>query len=237
MAVLHLHGKTGTEKPSDLEVEYLFKELELNTDAEKVIVDSADQMVQFFLTALTAILGAVLLVLQIKGDFLVRTLMVLLGSTAILAFGIFVFTRACVFRERLTLVRLKLFLIRRMLLDYGIRSVRLVLPVDTESPIGFSSHLVNFLTVFSAFCGLSASIAMVAGIATLLYLNGRPIFDSSITYWVLYALPALLGFLIVLGTLQFALKRYQLKSTQMLSTYAQPNNESREEEESGNTNI
>jgi len=72
---------------------------------------------------------------------------------------------------------------------------------------------LNFLILFSAFCGLLASIAAVAGIAILLHLANMMVFYPNVTYLLNYGIPALASFLLCFGALATFLKRYQRNSS------------------------
>jgi len=117
----------------EMQFQYLLKELELYINAEQEwYAARIGQIPQFFLTALTAIVGAIFMVIQIKQDFLLSAITVFVGSITLVAFGAFALYRACMDRAGLAMIRLEIFTIRQILLDRGVRPAQLTLPIGSK---------------------------------------------------------------------------------------------------------
>jgi hypothetical protein len=200
-------GKTAPSLSKN-EMEYLLKELELHVQAENASRDNAEQVIQSFLTTITAITGAVLLVTQYVSEFTVSIISVFLGSIAIFGFSVFTFFRMVSSRQGLSILRYRLFLIRKLLQVKGkFQSVDVIFSQSKYLEIGFSPRVINFFLLFSIFCGAIFSTALTTGIVTYLHITGKILFESSLYYLVLYGLPNFLCFLLCLIILMTTVRK------------------------------
>jgi len=134
---------------SDKDMEYALKELELHVNWQIAATDRAEQIIQTYLTVITAIIGGIILIIQASDNYLIIGSTFFAGSLSIFAFGVFFFVRLIGHRKGVTQSRIKVFLIRRTFQDNGIRPASLITP---ESPsTGFSSRTVTMLTCYLFF--------------------------------------------------------------------------------------
>jgi hypothetical protein len=135
-------SETG-KKLTDQELEYLLQELQLHVSDENRGRDRAEQMAQFYLTAITAIGGAVVLILSTSPSFVLGILTVLIGVLFALIFTIFILLRFCSYREAITLIVLRTWTVRLTIASYGIRPAKQFLPDEGEKLIsGFSGRIL-----------------------------------------------------------------------------------------------
>jgi hypothetical protein len=186
---------------------YLLKELELHVGAENALRDSAEQVLQSFLTTITAITGAVILVAQNASGVFTDIISILLGSTLILGFSIFTFIRVAANRQGLSFIRYRLYVIRKLFMTHGIKPVDVIFSQPAYPNTIFSSRVINFFVLFAIFCGLMLALVIMTGIVSALYAMGKTVFEYRFYYFFLYGLPALAGFLICFGLLLTAVKQ------------------------------
>ena len=57
-------------KLNDKDIEYALKELELHVNWEIAVADRAEQIIQIYLTVITAVIGGVILIVQAADNFI-----------------------------------------------------------------------------------------------------------------------------------------------------------------------
>lgn len=148
---------------SSTEVEYLLKELEIQVAIESKARDRVEQMVNYFLTTIAAIIGAVLLVTELKSNPL---LVIFLAAFLIFIFAVSLFYRFCRLRRIITHTKLNRRLIRNQLIKSGLNQASFLINIEGE-PTGFSNRMVRNLKGLVVLCSLLGAVVVVFGILLL----------------------------------------------------------------------
>jgi uncharacterized membrane protein YphA (DoxX/SURF4 family) len=186
------------------EVEYLLKELEIQVGIESKARDRVEQMVNYFLTTIAAIIGAVLIVTELKSDALS---VVFLAALLVFVFSIFVFYRFLRLRRIITHTKLNRYLIRKQLIESGLDQALFLIEIEGE-PTGFSDRMVRNLKGLVFICGLSGALVMTLGIAMASsYLDKISAVSGNQSLNFIFA--AIVGFGITIIPLSVILKNYR----------------------------
>jgi hypothetical protein len=186
------------------EVEYLLKELEIQVGIESKARDRVEQMVNYFLTTIAAIIGAVLIVTELKSDALS---VVFLAALLLFVFSIFVFYRFLRLRRIITHTKLNRYLIRKQLIQSGLDQALFLIEIEGE-PTGFSDRMVRNLKGLVFLCGLLGALVMTLGIAMASsYLD--KITAVSANQSIIFMIAAIVGFGITIIPLSVILSNYR----------------------------
>jgi hypothetical protein len=204
--------KTQTIEPlTDLELQYLLKELDIDFDIEAKARDRVEHMVQYLLTSIAAIIGGVFFLLPSIGSSLP---LVFLAVLLIYTFGIISFYRTCRLRNIITHTRLTRYLIRSTLYQGNITPA-LLLAETEESLTGFSHRFVRNLYGIVIVCSLCGAVLFV--IAGLLMIQEQIIALKQVS--VGYGMLAVIGFLLTFTLLFFILRNHQKIAMRLQETY------------------
>ena len=175
---------------TDHDLAYLLKELEIQFEIESKARDRAEQMVQYLLTTLAAVLGATLILVQTYSVLLMRFFGVLLNYL----FSATSFYRTCRLRNIITQTRLARHLIRNELQEGEVKQAYLLVGIDEELT-GFSRRMIHNLRWFMAICGILGGFVFYLGGKTLIqeYNLFTQIAVSRAGFLVLLVLVGLLG--------------------------------------------
>jgi len=201
------------------ELEYLLKEYELQINWELSGLDRQEQIIQSFLTLLTATIGAIIVAIQSGGDLIFKISIILFGSIVLSVFSIFYIIRLCKYRIGFTKIRTSAFLIIQALNNYGIRTRTIRLQTEKLPSKGFSSTFTAFFTAFSVFCSLLFSIAAIFTTAISLSYLKKSVFEYDPFYLAIYGLPAFFGFLVCFFILRSIIRNYRKRDDQIFNLY------------------
>lgn len=200
---------------SDMEVQYLLKELEIQFSIEAKARDRAEQMLQYLLTSIAAIIGAVLFLLPSMGSPIP---IVFLAMLLIFVFGVSSFYRTCRLRNIITQTRLTRYLIRDALYQGKVKQARLLMNTDKDLT-GFSEAIVRNLSVIALVCSLfGALVFALTGILLIQELIGVSL--SQLNDWILPGILAVVGFLVTFTALRLILRNYQRIAVRLQETYS-----------------
>jgi len=186
------------------EVEYLLKELEIQVVIESKARDRVEQMVNYFLTTIAAIIGAVLIVTELKSDALS---VVFLAALLLFVFSIFVFYRFLRLRRIITHTKLNRYLIRKQLIESGLDHALFLIEIEGE-PTGFSYRMVRNLKGLVFLCGLLGALVVTLGLAMASsYLD--KIAPVSVNQSLVFIFAAIVGFGLTVIPLIVILKNYR----------------------------
>ncbi len=202
----------------NLELDYLLNELELLVHKENEQRNRAEQLLQIFLTVLTAIIGAMLIILQASKSFIFTLLTFFWGTITILSFSTFSLIRICSFRQNIADIALRLFLVRKQIYTLGIKCADKIFPLTLDKKTGFMPTTISILMYFAGFCGLIFTFLIILTIIILLYLLGYNSFECNICYYLVYGISSIIGFFSSFLFLRKKITKYKLQS------YAQMNN-------------
>lgn len=194
------------------EVEYLLKELDYQVDIETKARDRMENMMQYLLTTIAAVIGAALLVNQLQANstllLFIATLLVFILSTA-------AFYRSCRLRYILTYARVNRNNIRCCLIDLGVPEADRLIEWE-GNPSGFGKRM---LTKLYWLMGLSCFLAEISGVLALLLIFHITVWPASLTNTQLVSLiVAPLILVIVIGiVLGIVLKNQKSKSDQLIT--------------------
>ena len=154
---------------NQLELQYLLKELELQVAIEGKARDRVEQMMQYLLAAVAAIIGAAFLIVD---DQTSAVLVSFIAALLVLAFGVSAFYRACRLRNAITHARVNRSRIRQALAESGVQSARTLIDlqeVPFESPLNaFYPRIVRNLSALAVFCAAAGGLAFGFGLTLLL---------------------------------------------------------------------
>jgi hypothetical protein len=176
----------------DLSMEYLFRELDYQITIEAKARDRTENMMQYLVTSIAAILGAVLLFTGIKFTSVMLWLII---SLLVLVVSISFFFRSCRLRYLTTYARVNRNKIRLELENLGISQASLLIGWE-GNPSGFGKRMLDKLIMLVAFCSLLGSLT---GLFSLLFWLGITEFPLSIPAGqtsVVIAVPILVAVLI-----------------------------------------
>jgi hypothetical protein len=143
---------------TDHDLAYLLKELEIQFEIESKARDRAEQMVQYLLTTMAAIIAGTLILVQ------AYSLQVLFFFASLLIFisSVTSFYRTCRLRNIITQTRLARHLIRIKLEAGDVKYAFLLVGIDQEQT-GFSNRMRNSLRLFALTCGALGGLVFFLG--------------------------------------------------------------------------
>ena len=194
-------------------IEYLLKELEFQVEIESKARDRVEQMVNYFLTTIAAIIGAVLLVTELKSNAL---LVVFLAVLLLLIFGISVFYRFCRLRRIITHTKLNRYRIRLEIEKLGIKQAEVMQDIEGD-PTGFSYRMSRNIVMLALICGCLGAAVFVLGIA-LAPTTLESMATISVNQFLFYVLAAIVGFAITIIPLLIILRNYWNDANQLVNT-------------------
>ena len=201
----------SVEPINDLELQYLLKELQIDFDIEAKARDRAEQMVQYLLTSIAAIIGAVIFLLPSMGS---PISLIFLAVLLIYIFGIISFYRTCRLRNIITHTRLTRYLIRDTLYQGDIKTARLLAETE-ESLTGFSQRFVrNLLGIVVVCSSIGAVLLVIAGL-----LSSKEEILISEQANLSYGLLAVIGFLLTFMLLFLILRNHRNIAGRLQETY------------------
>lgn len=204
--------QTMNNTPDNSVIEYLLKELEFQVGIESKARDRVEQMVNYFLTTIAAIIGAVLLVTELKSNAL---LVVFLAVFLLLIFGISVFYRFCRLRRIITHTKLNRYRIRLEIEKIGIKQAEVMQDIEGD-PTGFSYRMSRNIVMLAIICGCLGAAVFVLGIA-LAPTTLESMATISVNQFMFYALAAIVGFSITIIPLLIILRNYWNDAKQLVN--------------------
>jgi hypothetical protein len=148
-----------------LDVEYLLKELDFQVAIETRARDRMENMVQYLLATIAAIIGAVLLVNKLQVN---NVLLLSIASSLVFLFFCSAYYRSCRLRYITTYARVTRNNIRRSLVKLGINEADHLIEWEGD-PSGFCDRMLKKLTALGILCTLLGGIT--AGLFLLLYFH------------------------------------------------------------------
>lgn len=198
---------------TDYDLAYLLKELEIQFEIESKARDRAEQMVQYLLTTLAAVLGATLILVQTYSVLL----MMFFGVLLIYLFSATSFYRTCRLRNIITQTRLARYLIRNELQEGEVKQAHLLVGIDEELT-GFSRRMIHNLHWFVVICGILGGFVF--------YLGGKTLIQEFALFTQISALRTILLVLLVVvglsGTsfgLSLVLRHFEKISEKLLQAH------------------
>jgi hypothetical protein len=189
---------------STIEVDYLLKELEIQTNIEERARDRTEHMMNYLLTTIAAIIGAVLLVSEIKTN---GWLVVFIGALLLYIFSITAFYRLCRLRWIISQTKLSCHLIRNRLKVLGAEVPPLLIRTEGETT-GFYPRMFRNLVFLIIVCGFFGVLTFILGYA-LLKDTFRILRNSTANASLNYVLVGIVGFTITAIPLWIILKDYR----------------------------
>jgi hypothetical protein len=172
-------------------------------------------MVSYLMTTIAAILGAVLLIVQNAANYL---LVAFIAALLIWMFSAFSFYRVCRLRNAITHARLNRRLIRSALEKAGLTLAASIAAIEGP-PSGFSRRMVINLNVIGAISSLAGGLSIGLGWALFsIDLFRWPAAVGGQRYLV-YGLPAALGFIGTTVVLVLVYRSYYLNSERMIRRF------------------
>ena len=159
---------------SNLNVEYLLKELEFQVAIETKARDRMESMVQYLLTTIAAVIGTTLLVNEMQVNSI---LLLFLASLLVFGFSTSAFYRSCRLRYITTYARVTRNNIRNALKHLGVRDTGLLIKLE-GNPSGFCNRMLQKLIILLIICSL---LGGVAGSLALLLVFGYEDLSFQIT--------------------------------------------------------
>jgi hypothetical protein len=185
-------------------VEYLLKELEIQVAIESKARDRVEQMVNYSLATIAAIIGAVLIVTELKSNAL---LVVFIAVLLVFVFSISVFYRFCRLRRIITHTKLNRRLIRKQLIEMGLDQASFLLEIEGE-PTGFSDRMVRNLYGLVFLCSLLGALVVTLGLAMAASVLDKTA-DVSSNQLHFFIIAAIVGFGITVFPLIVILDNYR----------------------------
>ena len=194
------------------EIAYLLKELEIQFEIESKARDRVEQMVQYLMTTLAAIIGGTLILVQAYD--LISLLF--FASLLIYIFSVTSFYRTCRLRTIITQTRQARYLIRSELHAGNVNQAFLLSGIDQEQ-IGFSDRMINSLHVFAFACGALGGLVFFLGVKYLIEeFNLLPQFSD--TRYILCVFAALVGCIGTSYVLIRVVRNFQQISDKLIQT-------------------
>ena len=192
--------------PSDA-VDYLIKELEMQFAIEKAARDRTETMVQYLLTTIGAVIGAVFLVTGLTENGL---LVIFLALLLVFVFAVTTFYRFCRLRNIISHTRASRYLIRYALQELGVTQVKWMMLKD-GARTGFSKRVNRWLIGLALGCGLLAA-ALAVGV--LVNLRAAGVISNPI-HLAWYLAAGVLGFAAAFAPLRYTHRVYEKVGEQM----------------------
>jgi hypothetical protein len=145
------------------ECEYLLGELGIQTGIEERARDRAENMMNYLLTTIAAIIGAVLLVTEIKSN---GSLVIFVGALLLFLFSVAAFYRLCRLCLIISKTKLSCYQIRKRMQDSGAMVPPLLITTVGEMT-GFYPQMVRNLVVLMCVCSFLAGLTFILGYALL----------------------------------------------------------------------
>lgn len=170
-------------------VEYLFRELDYQIAIEAKARDRTENMMQYLVTSIAAILGAVLLFTGIKFNSVMLWFIV---SLLVLIVSISFFFRSCRLRYLTTYARVNRNKIRLELERLGISEASLL--IDWEgNPSGFGKRMKDKLIMLVAFCSALGGLTGFLALLVRLGISEFPITVDSAQIGLILGVPLLVA--------------------------------------------
>jgi hypothetical protein len=147
-------------------MEYLLAELAVQSSIEEKARDRAEQMVQYLLTSLAAIIGAVLLLTDIERQV---NMVIFLALVLIYIAAVSTYYRFCRLLTIVTRARYSRFHLRKRLGELGIASARIILRMEGRVT-GFTPRMRRGLKIMAVVTGLIGAATLAMG---LVWLNDK----------------------------------------------------------------
>lgn len=197
-----------------LNLEYLLKELEFQVSIETRARDRMENMVQYLLTTIAAVLGAALLVNEMQVN---SALLFFIASFLMFVFSTSAFYRACRLRYITTYARVTRNKIRRSIETAGIQEANQLIEWE-GNPSGFCSRMLRNLVSLMWICCL---IGGASGFFALLLVFDitswpRTVAGFQLVWLVILPITAIVGARIVLGVV---LKNQKSKADQLITGF------------------
>jgi hypothetical protein len=194
-------------------VEYLLQELEFQVAIETRARDRMENMVQYLLTTVAAVIGAALLVNEMQVSSI---LILFIASLLMFVFSTTAFYRSCRLRYITTYARVTRNNIRCALRKLGIPEADQLIEWE-GNPSGFCKLMLNKLIWLMFLCILLGGVTGISALMLIIFLINRwPIFLSGSELAMLIVVP--LGLMVVIGiVLGMVLKSQKSKSDQLIT--------------------
>ncbi|MBN2589212.1 MAG: hypothetical protein JXA96_05090 [Sedimentisphaerales bacterium] len=216
-------ARSANEK-HPLELEYIIRELEIHSTYANHTRQRSEEIGHFYLTALTATIGGILIVIQSSENVLFRSCALFLGSWALFGFSSFTFFRVCSFQSYFTWIRLRSIFLRQAVYNYGIKVANYLQPIKRNVISGFSPNILWYLTILSLFSSIIFSVIVISGIAVLRQLFSQPIFQSSFFFYKIYLIPGIISFFALISLYLTILHKFKKKSNVITEQYLSEHN-------------
>jgi len=193
-------------------VDYLLKELEFQVAIETKARDRMENMVQYLLTTIAAVIGAALLVneMQINGALLLFT-----ASLLISVFLITAFYRSCRLRYITTYARVTRNTIRSALEKANIHEASQLIGLE-GNPSGFGKRMLQKMIILLASSSVSGGLTCVFALLLIFHLNHLPLVVTGSQATVLIVLPLSLT-AIIAATLGIVLTSQKKRADEFIS--------------------
>ena len=196
--------ESTTSSTPDFAVQYFLTELEFQVAIETKARDRMENMVQYLLTTIAAIIGAVLLVNELQ----VNSILVLfIASFLVFVVSTTAFYRSCRLRYITTYARVTRNNIRRLIMDLGVPDTDQIIKWE-GNPSGFCNRMLIRLILFMIMCGFLGGATGALGLMLWFQKNDAPVNLTNSQHVSLIVVPIVLAILIgcVLGLLLILLK-------------------------------
>ena len=202
------------QKPSNkgLGVEYLLKELEFQVEIETKARDRMENMVQYLLTTIAAVIGATLLINEMQVN---SVLLLFIASLLVFVFATSAFYRSCRLRYITTYARVTRNNIRCLLVKSGVSEADQLIELE-GNPSGFCKRMLQKLVLLLVLCSLLGGATGVFALLLIFHIKELPIYITSSQQMLLIVVPLVL--IIIVGiVLETVLVNQKTKSEQFIS--------------------
>jgi hypothetical protein len=160
----------STSPPSPalaLRVDYLFRELEFQVAIETHARDRMETMMQYLLTTIAGVIGAVLVVSRLQVD---SKLVLLIAALLIFGFSTSAFYRSCRLRYITTYARVTRNKIRCALVSLGVAEADDLIQWE-GNPSGFDKRMLAKLVPLGILCSLLGGVCGVISLLLLFHIQ------------------------------------------------------------------
>jgi hypothetical protein len=180
--VMPLPGDPG------LDVEYLLKELEFQFAIETRARDRMENMVQYLLTTIAAVIGAALLVNELQVNSI---LLLFIASLLMFLFSASAFYRSLRLRHITTYARVTRNNIRCMLERLGVVEANRLIELEGH-PSGFGERMLGKLNLLLIFCCLLGGVTGFLALLSVFSIKRWPIHVTDLQRVLLIVIPLVL---------------------------------------------
>jgi uncharacterized membrane protein HdeD (DUF308 family) len=199
-------------KTIDSNVEYLLRELEFQVAIETRARDRMENMVQYILTTIAAVIGAALLVNEMQVN---SVLLLFIASLLMFLFSTSFYYRACRLRYITTYARVTRNKIRCALRDLEIPEADQLIEWE-GNPSGFGTRMMSKLNWLLALCCLLGGATSIFAILLVFHVTGLPIDLSSAELTILIFF-SLIATVIIAYVLRVVLNSQKSKSDELIT--------------------